>query len=102
MKKLPEPPRGWTLLPAKVSLRGKVHPVWPRDGRGYLKDEGNGVLTAVFVWEAENSLMFTVTHSLCELPADRAFAYIKELTGSQALPSIVYPSPQVPVYKLQT
>ena len=73
---MPEILKGWTLLPAQVRMRGKVHQVWPKGGKGYVK-ENNDSCTVVFVWMDEKTLKVTVS-SRQSLTNDRANAIIRE------------------------
>lgn len=96
-------PKGWSLLPRTIRFKDKDHPVWPSNGKGFLKDNGDGSYLSVFAWGDEQALTFTVNHSGRELNDEEVAAVIREFTGSQASVSAEsHSSSPVPVYTVRT
>lgn len=73
-------PREWRLMPERTTMRGKVMPIWPPNGRGYFNEDA--AVTVVMSIEENNSLRVSVSCGKKALSREECCEYIAELLPS--------------------
>ncbi len=78
-------PTKWRLLPERTSWQGRPIPIWPPNGRAYLKEDGDSFTQLVISIDNDNMLTISISNSKKELSRQESADIIRELLPSYYL-----------------
>lgn len=75
-------PGNWKLLPESITINDKVYPVWPKNGRGYILEEGDMKTQVIININKDNVLHASISNSLKDLSIEESMKYISDIIPS--------------------